>query len=95
MTRAASADAVFAGWDLNGSFVAPGDTLEVSGKVVLVAQWIVPESGFIPTGSDVQALNNIIIYDGAYDSRYDLNKDGELDIFDLVYMAQYVADNCN
>ena len=93
MTRAASADAVFAGWDLNGSFVAPGDSLEISGKAILVAQWIALENGFIPTGNDVQALNNIIIYDGAYDSRYDLNKDGELDIFDLVYMAQYVADN--
>ncbi|MBQ3620840.1 MAG: InlB B-repeat-containing protein [Methanosarcinaceae archaeon] len=89
---------VFRGWtteDFSGKeeFVAPGDTFSVSGNVTLKAVWISLPEDFEPTGSDVIALNRIIIEDSEYISRYDLNRDGVLDIFDLVPMAQYVVDH--
>lgn len=92
--RACCEGYAFNGWiDQNGNEYAPGDPVTISRDVILEAQWISLESGFVPTLSDLITVNNIIIYDGDYVEKYDLVRDGEIDIFDLVLMAQYVADN--
>jgi hypothetical protein len=87
--RAAAEGYIFRGWDLG----APGSTITVSADTTLTAQWTALPTGFVPTLSDVAAVNDYIINGGEYNPVYDLNQDGEVDIFDLVPMAQYVADN--
>lgn len=87
--RAAAEGYIFEGWDLG----AAGDTITVSADTTLVAQWSALPTGFVPTLADVVAVNDYIINGGEYNPVYDLNQDGEVDIFDLVAMAQYVADN--
>jgi hypothetical protein len=87
--RAAAEGYIFRGWDLG----APGSTITVSADTTLTAQWTALPTGFVPTLSDVVAVNDYIINGGEYNPVYDLNQDGEVDIFDLVPMAQYVADN--
>ena len=87
--RAAAEGYLFEGWDLG----AAGDTITVNADTTLVAQWSALPVGFVPTLADVVAVNDYIINGGEYNPVYDLNQDGEVDIFDLVAMAQYVADN--
>ena len=87
--RAAAEGYIFRGWDLG----APGSTITVSADTTLTAQWTALPTGFVPTLADVVAVNNYIINGGEYNPVYDLNQDGVVDIFDLVPMAQYVADN--
>ena len=92
--RAACEGYIFTGWtDSDGKHVAPGDKIRISKNTELTASWIALPYGFRPVLGDLVTLNDIIIYDGDFIQKYDLNGDNILDIFDLVYMAQYVADN--
>jgi hypothetical protein len=92
--RAAAEGYIFEGWDLGAADLgAAGDTITVSADTTLVAQWSALPTGFVPTLADVVAVNDYILNGGEYNPVYDLNQDGEVDIFDLVAMAQYVADN--
>ena len=92
--RAACAGYIFDGWtDSDGEFVAPGDNIMISKDTELTASWIRLQSGFRPSLGDVVTLSNIILNDGGYVQNYDLNEDSSLDIFDLVYMTQYIADH--
>ena len=85
---------VFTGWlDDNGEYVAPGDSLIITGNKELTAQWIPLEDGFTPRLRDVINLNQIILNHGNFVKNYDIDKNGRLNIFDLVYLSQYVADN--
>ena len=92
--RGSKSGYIFRGWNLDGKYIAPGDRIPgVKSDMELVAQWSPLEENFSPTLSDVVTLNRIIIYELDYVPKYDLHYDQELDIFDLVLMAQYVADN--
>ena len=83
---------IFNGWLYGEDMIAPGDSITVSRNTELTAQWIPLPGSFNPTLSDVILVNNHIIYETEIDEKYDINHDGEIDIFDLVYIAQYVAD---
>lgn len=88
--RAIADGYVFNGWALNGQIVSGSFT--VTGDITLVAQWTALENGYVPTMDDLEAAADLFMEDG-YDETYDLNKDGVLDITDLILMAQYVADH--
>lgn len=83
---------VFSNWDCEGKYISPGDKLNVTKNMRLDAQWIPLPGSLDPSPNDLSKLNQIIISD-RYDPVYDINNDGECDIFDLVLMAQYVADD--
>jgi len=89
---AADGNYVFDNWMLNNGIYAPGDTVTLDTDSEFVARWIAID--FEPGLSDVVLVNNYII--GTVediDQKYDINNDGFIDIFDLVYIAQFVADH--
>lgn len=96
--RAAAEGFIFNGWLLKDAVGAglqqPGDVLEnVTNDLVFVSQWTALKEGFIPTLTDLGALNNYLLEGGDVDPNYDLNDDGKINSTDLVLMSQYLADN--
>lgn len=83
---------VFNNWMMGNGIYAPGDKVTINEDSEFIARWIPIE--FTPVLEDVVLVNNYIIGDVEdIDPKYDVNDDGEIDIFDLVYIAQFVADH--
>jgi hypothetical protein len=89
---AADGNYIFDNWMLNNGIYAPGDSVTLDADSEFVARWIAID--FEPGLSDVVLVNNYIIGTVTdIDQKYDINNDGWIDIFDLVYIAQFVADH--
>ncbi|MBQ3620802.1 MAG: hypothetical protein II940_03910 [Methanosarcinaceae archaeon] len=83
---------IFDNWMMGNGIYAPGDTVTLNADSEFAARWIAID--FEPGLSDVVLVNNYIIGTVTdIDQKYDITGDGEIDIFDLVYLAQFVADH--